>query len=250
MRKKIIVGNWKMNMTTMETKSFLEMLKVSISVQNAEVLICPSFTSIGAAVNVLQDTNISVGAQNISSEERGSYTGEVSIEMLKEIGVAHSIIGHSERRKFFFETDEIVNKKAKLALENGVIPIICVGEDIKERKSNKHIEFVESQIRKALADLNIMKIEDIIIAYEPVWAIGTGETATLDQIEEMCSYIRYFIAQIVGVSISEKIRILYGGSVNKENVTSIVNMNNIDGVLVGGASLKPEFVDMVKQVEK
>lgn len=250
MRKKIIIGNWKMNMTQEETRGFLESIKGRINTKKVDVVFAVPFTDIEIARETLYDTDIAVGAQNVHFEPRGACTGEISIEMLKELGVNFCIVGHSERRTYFNETDITVNKKVRALLENGLIPVICVGEDLKTREANKQLELVEMQVKKAIADIDIRNIEKIIIAYEPLWAIGTGKTATPEQAEEMCSYIRYVVAQVYGVTISENIRIQYGGSVNSENAESLFGASDIDGALVGGASLKPEFINIVNAAVK
>ena len=245
MRKKIVVGNWKMNMTRAETKSLLTVIKESIKNTEADVAFAVPFTSLETAANVLQDSHIMLGAQNVHSEPRGAYTGEISVEMLKDVGAKCCIVGHSERRQYFNETDDKVNKKAKALLESNILPIICVGETLDERESGQHLELIRMQVKKALADIDNMKIEDVIIAYEPLWAIGTGVTATKEQAQEVCSFIRYVVAEIYGVSVSNNIRILYGGSVNEKNAKELFDMEDIDGGLVGGASLKASFIQVI-----
>ena len=247
MRRKIIIGNWKMNMTKEETKSLLTAIKLKINTKNKDVVFAVPYTDLDTAMSILQDTKISVASQNMDYHPRGAYTGEISAEMLKEIGVEYAIIGHSERREYFNETDETVNQKTKFALENNIIPIICVGEKLEEREQNIHLDKIRTQVKKAIADVEMRDIENVIIAYEPIWAIGTGKTATKEEAEEICSFIRYVIAETYGMSVSENIRIIYGGSVNKENSKEILNMENIDGALVGGASLKPTFSDIINE---
>lgn len=246
MRKKVVIGNWKMNMTAEETTAFLKMMKESVKDDSIEVAFAVPFTSINAANDVLAESNIAVAAQNVHFEPRGAYTGEISVEMLKELGVKYCIIGHSERRQYFNETDESVNKKAKVLLENGIVPVICVGESFEEREEGVHLEKIESRVKKAIADIDMRFVDRIIIAYEPIWAIGTGNTATKEQAEEICSFIRYTVAKVYGLSISEKVRIQYGGSVNDANAKELFEMPNIDGALVGGASLKPSFVSIIE----
>ena len=207
MRKKVVIGNWKMNMTNAETTAFLKMMKESVKDNDLEVAFAVPFTSIKSAIDVLADTNIGVAAQNVHFEPRGAYTGEVSVEMLKELGIKYCIIGHSERRQYFNETDESVNKKAKVLLENGIAPVICVGESLEEREAGVHLEKIETRVKKAIADIDMRFVDRIIIAYEPIWAIGTGNTATKEQAEEICSFIRYTVAKVYGLSIAEKIRI-------------------------------------------
>ncbi len=246
MRKKVVIGNWKMNMTNAETTEFLKMMRESIKYDSVEVAFAIPYTAIGSAMNVLNETNIGIAAQNVHFEPRGAYTGEISVEMLKELGVKYCIIGHSERRQYFNETDESVNKKAKVLLENGIVPVICVGESLEERDEEMHLEKIESRVKKAIADIDMRFVDRIIIAYEPIWAIGTGNTATKEQAEEICSFIRYIVAKTYGITISEKIRIQYGGSVNDANAKELFEMPNIDGALVGGASLKPSFVSIIE----
>ncbi len=246
MRKKIVVGNWKMNMTRSETKEFLTCMKERIKDETTEVAFAVPFTDLDVANSVIDGTNILLAAQNVHYEPRGAYTGEISIEMLKELNVRYCIVGHSERRQYFNETDIDVNKKAKALIENNISPIICVGETLEERENNTHLEKIESQVKKAIADIDIRNVQNVIIAYEPLWAIGTGNTATPEIAEEICSYIRYKVAEMYGISISNNIRILYGGSVNENNAKEFFAKDNIDGALVGGASLKTSFVEIIK----
>lgn len=250
MRKKLVVGNWKMNMTRNETKSLLTLIKESVKTENVDVAFAVPFTSMETASKVLEGTSIMLASQNVHQEIRGAYTGEISVEMLKDMGVIYSIVAHSERRKYFCETDEIANKKVKLLLENNIKPIICVGETLQQRENGEHLDLIRTQVKKALADIDSLKLEDVVIAYEPLWAIGTGVTATAEQAEEVCSFIRYIVAEIYGVSISNTIRVLYGGSVNENNAKELFEMENIDGALVGGASLKPTFVEVINAAEK
>lgn len=246
MRKKIVVGNWKMNMTRSETKEFLTCMKERIKEETTEVAFAVPFTDLDVANSVIDGTNILLAAQNVHYEPRGAYTGEISIEMLKELNVRYCIVGHSERRQYFNETDLDVNKKAKALIENNISPIICVGETLEERENNTHLEKIESQVKKAIADIDIRNVQNVIIAYEPLWAIGTGNTATPEIAEEICSYIRYKVAEMYGISVSNNIRILYGGSVNENNAKEFFAKDNIDGALVGGASLKTSFVEIIK----
>ena len=247
MRRKIIIGNWKMNMTKEETRSFLTSIKLKINTKKRDVVFAVPYTDLDTAVNILQDTDILVASQNMDYHQCGAFTGEISAEMLKEIGVRYAIIGHSERREYYNETDETVNKKTKFALENGIIPVVCVGEKLEEREQNVHLDKIRTQVKKAIADIEIRNIQDVIIAYEPIWAIGTGKTASKQEAEEICSFIRYVIAEVYGMSVSENIRIIYGGSVNTENANEILSMENIDGALVGGASLKPTFCEIINE---
>ncbi|MBQ8043946.1 MAG: triose-phosphate isomerase [Clostridia bacterium] len=250
MRKKIVIGNWKMNMTRLETKSLLTIIKESVKENKSDIAFAVPFTDLETAVSVLEESNIMLGAQNVHSEPRGAYTGEISVEMLKDVGVECCIVGHSERRKYFAETDELVNKKVKALLEANILPVICVGETLEQREAGEHLDLIRTQVKKALADVDSMRVEEVIIAYEPLWAIGTGVTATTEQAEEVCSFIRYIVAEIYGVTISNNIRILYGGSVNENNAKELFAMENIDGALVGGASLKPTFVEIINAAEE
>ncbi len=250
MRKKIVIGNWKMNMTRGETRSLLTIVKESVKDNTVDVAFAVPFTDIETAASVLENTDIMVGAQNVHTEPRGAYTGEISVEMLKDLGVKCCVIGHSERRKYFGETDEMVNKKAKVLIEANIIPIICVGETLAERKQGIHLDLIRTQVKKAIADIESTRIEEVVIAYEPLWAIGTGVTATSEQAEEVCSFIRYIVAEVYGVSISDNVRILYGGSVNESNAKELFAMENIDGALVGGASLKPTFIDIINAAKE
>lgn len=250
MRKKIVIGNWKMNMTRGETRSLLTIINESVKCAEVDVAFAVPFTALDTAASVLKESNIMLGAQNVHSEPRGAYTGEISVEMLKDIGVECCIIGHSERRKYFAETDEQVNKKVKALLGANILPIVCVGETLEQREAGEHLDLIRTQVKKALADVESMRAEEVIIAYEPLWAIGTGVTATTEQAEEVCSFIRYIVAEIYGVSISNNIRILYGGSVNENNAKELFTMENIDGALVGGASLKPTFIEVINAAEE
>lgn len=250
MRKKIVIGNWKMNMTREETKSLLTLVKESIKVENVDVAFAVPFTAMETAQNVLDETDISLAAQNVHFEPRGAYTGEISVEMLKDFALKYCLVAHSERREKFNETDEMANKKIKALLEANISPVVCVGETLEQREKGEHLDLIRTQVKKAMADIDIQKATDVIIAYEPLWAIGTGITATTEQAEEVCSFIRYIVAEIYGVSISEQIRILYGGSVNETNAQELFKMPNIDGALVGGASLKPTFIEIINAAKE
>lgn len=257
MRKKIIIGNWKMNMTREEAKKLLTGIKLSVKNINSDVVFAVPFTDIDIAKEVLKGTKMQVGAQNMHYSDYGPYTGEISAEMLKELGIKYVILGHSERRENFFETDEVVNKKAKQALKNDIVPVICVGETIKEREQGTHLDKVRTQVKKVIADIDIKDIENVIIAYEPIWAISTSSTLVTESAEkkrneakEMCEYIRYVIAETYGITISEKVRIIYGGSVNPENASEMLNMESVDGALVGGASLKPTFSEVIGSIKE
>ena len=235
-RKKIVAGNWKMNMTIDQSNDLINELKL-ISENNVEVKIAPSFTNLYKAVAILKDSEIEVIAQNVHSEMRGAFTGEISTEMLKSIGVNTTIIGHSERRKYFNETDLVLSKKVKASIENSLNVIFCVGEELSEREKDNHFELIRTQITNGLLDLNSDEIKNIIIAYEPVWAIGTGMTANTQQIQEMHEFIRGLIYEKYGHYISSMIRILYGGSVKPNNAKEIFSLDDVDGGLIGGASL-------------
>ncbi len=246
MRKKIIAGNWKMNYTVNEAEDFVIEIKDRINTSDVDVVICPNFVSLDRISNVLDGTNIKLGAQNVYFENKGAYTGETSVDMLFAVNTEYCIVGHSERRELFGETNEIVNKKAKKLLEKGINPIVCVGETLDQRNSNEMFNVVESQIKESLAGITEEQMENnVVIAYEPIWAIGTGVTATSAQAEEMCKFIRQTIANIYSDKVANLVRIQYGGSVKPENASEILNMENIDGALVGGASLKNDFVAIV-----
>ena len=235
-RKKIVAGNWKMNMTIDESNDLINELK-EVSENNIEIKIAPSFTNLFHAISLLNNSGIEVIAQNVHPEKRGAYTGEISTEMLKSIGVKTVIIGHSERRKYFNETDTILSKKLKAAIENSLNVIFCIGEELSERESGNHFEIIKNQLTNALIDLNNNEIKNIVIAYEPVWAIGTGKTANNHQIQEMHEFIRELINKKFGNEIADNIRILYGGSVKPNNAKEIFSLNDVDGGLIGGASL-------------
>jgi len=240
MRKKVIAGNWKMNMLPDQTIKFIDEIAPLVKDTNNEVILCVPYTDLFYALMTAQNTNIKIGAQNMHFEESGAYTGEVSGKMLKSIGVEYVIIGHSERRAYFAETDEIVNKKVKAALKNELKPIVCVGESLEQRESGKAQEVVTSQTTKALEGLSEDEVKGIIIAYEPIWAIGTGRTATAEDAETTIKWIREEIAKNYGQMVSESVIILYGGSVKSSNAKELFSMPNIDGGLVGGASLDAE----------
>ena len=235
-RKKIVAGNWKMNMTIDESNGLINELK-QVSENNVEIKIAPSYTNLYYAISLLKNSAIEVIAQNVHSEKKGAYTGEISAKMLKSIGVNTVIIGHSERRKYFNETDTILSKKVKAALENSLNVIFCIGEELSERESGNHFEIIKNQITTALIDLNNDEIKNIVIAYEPVWAIGTGMTANINQIQEMHEFIRKLINEKFGDETSDSIQILYGGSVKPNNAKDIFSLNDVDGGLIGGASL-------------
>lgn len=249
MRKKVIAGNWKMNMLPNEAIEYIEKFEPLVKDTQNEVILCVPYTDLFYALLTAQNTNIKIGAQNMHWKEKGAYTGEISGQMLKSIGVEYVIIGHSERRQYFAETDETVNLKVKSALENNLKPIICVGETLEQREHGETEKIIESQIKLALKDLTKEQIRAIIIAYEPVWAIGTGKTATPEEANNVIKYIRKQIKELYNEEIAENIIIQYGGSVKASNAEELFNMSDIDGALVGGASLNfKEFSEIVNKV--
>ena len=235
-RKKMVAGNWKMNMTNDESVNFINQLKSTL-VKNVDVKIAPSFTNLYNAILLLDSSEIEVIAQNIHYEDKGAFTGEISAEMLKNIGVKTVIIGHSERRKYFNETDSILSKKVKKAVDNSLKVIFCIGEELSERENGNHFELIKNQLKTGLFNLSEQEIQNTVIAYEPVWAIGTGKTANNHQIQEMHEFIRQLVKDKYGIGFSEKIRILYGGSVKPINAKDIFSLDDVDGGLIGGASL-------------
>ena len=240
MRKKVIAGNWKMNKNPEEAKKYLEEFIPLVKDTSAEVILCAPYLDLKCMVKHANGTNVKIGAQNMHWEETGAYTGEISGSMLKSIGVEYVIIGHSERRGYFAETDETVNKKIKAAFANELKPIVCVGETLEEREQGKTKEVITAQTRLALEGLTNEQVENTIIAYEPIWAIGTGKTATSEDANNSIKEIRDEICKIYGQMTSERVIIQYGGSVKPTNAKELFNTSDIDGALVGGASLKPE----------
>lgn len=245
MRKKVIAGNWKMNMLPNEAISFITELSKKVEKTQNEVILCVPYTDLFYSLLTAQGTNIKIGAQNMHWEEKGAYTGEISGEMLKCINVEYVIIGHSERRQYFAETDETVNKKVKSAFANGLKPIICVGETLEERESGKAKEIITKQTQLALEGLEKEQIKNTIIAYEPIWAIGTGKTATATDANESIKQIREKIKEIYGEEVAENVIIQYGGSVKPSNAKELFETSDIDGALVGGASLKVEDFEKI-----
>jgi triosephosphate isomerase (TIM) len=237
MRRPIIAGNWKMHKTVDEAVSFVEEIKQQVKDAKCEVVVCPTFVCLDAVVKAAKGSNIKVGAQNMYFEEKGAFTGEVAPNMLEAIGVDYVIIGHSERRQYFNETDQTVNKKLKAAFVHNIIPILCVGEALQEREADITEEVIGRQIKLDLAGLNKEQVEKMVIAYEPIWAIGTGRTATSDQANETISYIRKVVTNLYGTDTSDKVRIQYGGSVKPSTISEQMAKSDIDGALVGGASL-------------
>ena len=240
-RKIFIAGNWKMNKTAAETAELASALKASLAqfAGKCEIAVCPTFTSLATAVEILKGSNVKVGAQNIHWADNGAYTGEISGAMLKEIGVEYVIIGHSERRQYFGETDETVNQRIKAALKYGLKPIVCIGETLAEREGGVTNTVLEKQIRGAFADISAADMDAITIAYEPVWAIGTGKTATPDVAQETHAFIRSVLAALFGDK-AQDIVVQYGGSMKAENSGALVSKQDIDGGLIGGAALKAD----------
>ena len=246
-RKTIIAGNWKMNKTASETKQFAEELKTILpKAKWCDVLVCVPAVNIPAAMRAFKDMRVSVGAENVFYEKSGAYTGEVSAEMLKDLGVKYVIIGHSERRQYFGDTDITVNKKVHAALDADLHPIICVGESLEQRELGVTMELISLQVKSALAGVSAEKLRKCIIAYEPIWAIGTGRTATPEQAGEVCTFIRATIRHMYGARIARSITIQYGGSMNPGNAAELLAQPDIDGGLIGGAALKPDqFVEII-----
>lgn len=251
LRKPIVAGNWKMNNTRAEAKALIDELKPLVNNANCEVIICVPFTNLETAIDCCKGSNIKVGAQNCHFEKSGAYTGEISPVMLKELGVEYVVLGHSERRQYFNETDETVNKRLKAALLEGLKVILCVGETLEQRESNKTESVVTDQTKRALDGVKEDDLKNIIIAYEPVWAIGTGKTATADQAEEVCAIIRNVVSSLYNEELSKSIVIQYGGSMNAQNCDELLQKEDIDGGLIGGASLKAnDFSKIVDAASK
>ena len=240
MRKILIAGNWKMNKTVSETVTLVEEIANKVTKPNCDVVICVPYTSIADAVKLTKGTPVKVGAQNMHFLDNGAYTGEISADMLLELGVTYVIIGHSERREYYNETDETVNKKILKAIEKNLIPIVCVGETLEQRENNETLDLVKGQVEKALKDVSSSDINKVVFAYEPIWAIGTGKTATCEQANEVCKYIRECVEKLYNKEIADEIKILYGGSMNVKNADELLKEPDIDGGLIGGASLKSE----------
>ncbi len=240
MRKKIIAGNWKMYHNPTDTMSFFEKFKDMVAGSNHEIVICVPYIDVSAALEATKGTNIKIGAQNLNHEKAGALTGDVSCKMLEDIGVEYSIIGHSERRQYHHETDDFINLKIKAAFDHEIIPILCVGESLLEREKGIAKYKICTQIVMDLDGLTTEQAKQVVVAYEPVWAIGTGKTASAQDAEEACKWIREEIRTLYGDEVADAVAILYGGSVKPENAKAIFNMPNIDGGLVGGASLDPD----------
>ncbi len=246
MRKKVIAGNWKMNLLPNEAIAYIDTLDPLVADTENEVVLFVPYTDLFYSLLQIQNTNIKIGAQNMHFAEKGAYTGEISAQMLKSINVDYVLIGHSERRQYFNETDETVNKKVKTALENEIKPVICVGETLEQREKGETEEIITTQIEKALEGIKPEQMKDVMVAYEPIWAIGTGKTATSEDANNAIKAIRNKICQIYGQNVAESIIIQYGGSVKSTNCKELFTMSDIDGGLVGGASLDPhEFAKIV-----
>jgi len=248
MRKKIVAGNWKMNKTIEEAVALVEGLKLELAdVVDVEAVVCPPFTALKTVGDLIADTQIKLGCQNMSSEDDGAYTGEISHTMLKELFVKYVILGHSERREYYKETDFWVNKKVKKALEKNLRPIVCVGEKLEDREAGNTEAVVEAQVRGSLADITAEQFEEVVVAYEPVWAIGTGKTATSEQAQDVHKFIRGIIADMVGQDAADGLRIQYGGSMKPANAAELMSQPDIDGGLIGGAALDAaSFAGIVK----
>jgi len=248
MRKSFIAGNWKMYKTINESLGLVNNLKRSLAdVDSVDIVVCPVYTSLSEVSDMLMDSNIGLGGQNVFWEKEGAYTGEISPIMLKDSGCEFVIVGHSERRKYFSETNETVNKKLKAVLGVGLTPICCIGETLEEREAKETISVIETQLKGCLKDIEIRDILGLVIAYEPVWAIGTGKNATPDQAQEVHNFIRGWIEKNFSQGAAETVRILYGGSVKPSNIKDLMKETDIDGALVGGASLEASsFIDIVK----
>ena len=245
-RTPIIAGNWKMNNTIVEGKNLVRGLAPLVKDAKVTVVVCPTATALAAVADAALGTNIHVGAQNVHWEDHGAFTGEISTGMLNEIGVDYCVLGHSERRGYFGETDEGVNKRAHAAFAAGITPIICCGESLEQREAGVYLDFVAGQVKAALAGFQPEEVAKLVIAYEPIWAIGTGKTASFEQAEEVCSHIRKTVAAEFGQEAADGIRIQYGGSVKPATIKDLMKQPNVDGALVGGASLKAkDFSEIV-----
>ncbi|MCR4841174.1 MAG: triose-phosphate isomerase [Lachnospiraceae bacterium] len=244
-RRRIIAGNWKMNKTPSEAVELVATLKDLVKNDDVDVVYCVPAIDIVPVAEAVKGTNVHVGAENFYIEDKGAFTGEISAPMLKDAGVEYIIIGHSERRDIFGENDILINAKVKKAFASGLKPILCCGESLALRKAGTYVEWIKRQIKWDLTDVTADQVKDLVIAYEPIWAIGTGETATADQAEEVCGIIRKTIADLYDDATAEAVRIQYGGSMNAGNAAELLAKPNIDGGLIGGASLKPDFGQIV-----
>ncbi len=240
MGKYIIAGNWKMNKLPSETYDFVKEVAAKNASASCEVVCCTPYVCLSQAVEAAKGTNVKIGAENLHFEDKGAFTGEVSADMLKDLGVEYVIIGHSERRQYFAETDETVNLKTKKALEKGLIPIVCVGESLDEREAGITMDLIAIQVKKAFAGISAEDAKKVVVAYEPIWAIGTGKTATAEQAEEVCAGIRAILAGLYDADAAKAVTIQYGGSMNAANAAELLAKENIDGGLIGGASLKAD----------
>jgi triosephosphate isomerase len=250
MRKKFIAGNWKMNTTLEEANALAKSLVESMgSVTDVDIAVCPPFTNLLSVAEIIKGSSIKLGAQDVHWEAKGAFTGKVSCAMLKSVGVTYVIIGHSEQRQYFGETDETVNKKTKAVLASGLLPIVCVGETLTERKGGKMDQVIDTQVRGAFAGISAEELEKITIAYEPVWAIGTGETATPQQANEAHIFIRKLLSKLYNEETAGKVRIQYGGSMKPDNAKALLSESDVDGGLIGGAALKAtDFSGIVRPV--
>ncbi len=246
-RKTIIAGNWKMNKTLTETKAFADELKPLLGRPKwCEVVLCVPYVNLQAAIRMFKDSRVSIGAENCHYESSGAYTGEVSAEMLEDLGVKYVVVGHSERRQYYNETDFTVNKKVRAALDVGLRPIVCVGESLEQRELGVTMDLITYQVKCALAGVSAERIRHVVFAYEPIWAIGTGKTATAAEAQEVCQAIRTLIRKMYGAQVARAVTIQYGGSMNAQNAYELLSQPDIDGGLIGGASLKADqFVEIV-----
>ncbi|MDQ5983486.1 MAG: Triosephosphate isomerase [Eubacteriales bacterium SKADARSKE-1] len=250
LRTPVIAGNWKMNKNCEETKNLIEEITPLVKKANCKIVLCVPYTDLLPALSVAANTNIKIGAQNCHFEDHGAFTGEISAKMLSSMGVEYVVIGHSERRMYFSETDITVNKKIKAAIKEKLNVILCVGESLEQREQNITFEVISTQLKIAFKDIINEDLEKIIVAYEPIWAIGTGKTATSEQAEEVCYFIREIIKQLYDKKGADSMSILYGGSMNAKNAKELLLQNNIDGGLIGGASLKSaDFSEIVKEAD-
>ena len=251
-RKTVIAGNWKMNMLASEIKPFMEELKANLpKARTCEMVLCVPGVMVPAMVKAGKDCKVAAGGQDVSRFEKGAYTGEVSASQLSDVGAKYCIVGHSERRQYFAETDQTVNKRALAALNAGLKVIICVGESLEQRENDLTMEYVAYQVKAALSGIDASQLRRCVIAYEPIWAIGTGKTATADQAEEVCGQIRKVIGEVYGEAVAEATTIQYGGSMNAKNCEELLSKKDVDGGLIGGASLKaPDFAVIVNAATK
>ncbi|MBQ3136251.1 MAG: triose-phosphate isomerase [Clostridia bacterium] len=247
LRKAVIAGNWKMNMTPSQTTALINEMKPLVADADCEVVLCVPFVDIAAAIEAAKGSNIKIGAENVHFKASGAFTGEISADMLKETGVEYVVVGHSERRQYFGETDQTVNLRSLAAIKAGLKPIICVGETLEQRELGYTETLLKYQTKMALTNVSAEELKNVVIAYEPVWAIGTGVTATADQADEGNGYVRAAIAEAYGADVAETVTIQYGGSMNAANAAELVSKVNVDGGLIGGASLKAaDFSIIVK----